>query len=84
MKSPRTTRAKSRNPRQFSKNDILGVERMSRAQAIQRICACLKRSTISPRAKELIELFNIHPDELAEAGISFEVLKAVSKQSFFF
>jgi hypothetical protein len=56
---------------------LIGVERLSRQQALFKIKTYLKRSPNHQSARQLISLFNIHPEELTEIGISYEILKVL-------
>jgi hypothetical protein len=50
---------------------------MSRAEAVLAIKRHLRRSPSHTRAHQLIGLFNIQAEELAEVGVPYEVLKAL-------
>jgi hypothetical protein len=56
---------------------------MSRNQAIEQVQAQLKRSELHPEALRLIKLFNIIPEELTEAGLSYESLKTLERHALF-
>lgn len=56
---------------------LLSGRPLTRREAIRTIERQLRHSVRSAKACELISLFHIHPEELAEAGVSFEVLKAL-------
>lgn len=50
---------------------------MTRRQAIEAIMLRLEKHAMDPFAMELIELFNIDGEELCEAGLPFETVKAL-------
>lgn len=56
---------------------------MSRNQALADIQTYLNLSDIHPYALRLIELFNIVPEELSEAGLSYESLKTLEQRALF-
>lgn len=56
---------------------------LSRYQAIAQIQDCLQLSDFHPEALRLINLFNIVPEELSEAGLSYESLKALERHALF-
>jgi hypothetical protein len=56
---------------------------LTREQAIERICCLLLLSCDDPEAQRLIGLFNITPEELAEAGLSYEALKVLERLAAF-
>lgn len=56
---------------------------MSRDQAIAQVQDHLALSDIHPEAVRLIELFNIVPEELSEAGLSYESLKTLERHALF-
>lgn len=65
-------------PRLFQAGDCL-----SRQDALIRIREYLSEATLSPDALRLIQLFNIEPEELSEAGLSYECLKALESVALF-
>jgi hypothetical protein len=73
-------RSKTRNTQVGHGASIWGFERMSRTEAVMKIKKLLRRSPTHSSAQQLISLFNIHPEELTEAGVPFEVLKAFEKR----
>ncbi len=56
---------------------------LSRENAIERIRKNLQTSAYSPDAFRLIGLFSVSPEELAEAGLSYEMLKVLEKSALF-
>lgn len=56
---------------------------LSRHQAISRIQDHLALSDLHPEALRLIELFHIVPEELTEAGLSYESLKSLERRALF-
>ncbi|WP_303672701.1 hypothetical protein [Vampirovibrio chlorellavorus] len=56
---------------------------LSRNQAIAQVQDQLALSDVHPQALRLIELFNIEPEELSEAGLSYESLKALERHALF-
>lgn len=68
----------SQVPRLFQAGDCL-----SRADALLRIREYLSEATLSPDAMRLIQLFNIEPEELTEAGLSYECLKVLESVALF-
>ena len=68
----------SHRPCLFQAGDCL-----SRHDAIIRIREHMEEATLSPDALRLIQLFNIEPEELTEAGLSYESLKALESTALF-
>ena len=58
-------------------------ERISRQDALCRIQGYMASATLHPEALWLIELFNIEPEELTEAGLPYESLKALERHALF-
>jgi hypothetical protein len=56
---------------------------INRNTALSKICAQLECTPLHPEALRLIELFQIVPEELSEAGLPYEMLKALEKQALF-
>jgi hypothetical protein len=56
---------------------------LTREQAIGKICDLLLSSCNHPEAQRLIGLFSIAPEELAEAGLSYEELKVLERLAAF-
>jgi hypothetical protein len=56
---------------------------LTREQAIHRIRASLAQCISHPEAQHLIGLFSIAPEELAEAGLSYEILKVLERRALF-
>ncbi len=75
-KKPEKIRIKSASPRRFA--------RMTRAQALQLIPALLGELPFHPDALYLIGLFQLHPEELTEAGLGYEVIRALEQRASFF
>lgn len=59
-------------------------ERLSRAKAIVKSCRLLKQDSSDAEALHLIGLFQIEAEELSEAGLGFELIKALEKKAVFF
>lgn len=74
-KKPEKIRIKTAGPRRFA--------RISRAQALQLIPALLEASPFHPDALYLIALFRLDPEELSEAGLSYELIKALEQRASF-
>jgi hypothetical protein len=54
---------------------------ISRSEALSKVKKLLSRkSTIPSEALDLISLFYLHTDELTEAGVSYEVVRALEKR----
>ena len=73
----RSIRVKEKYPRLLDQI----AKHMSREQALRHILDLLEAYPCAPTAIELMELFNIQGEELAEAGVSYEMLKALEKHS---
>lgn len=58
-------------------------EALSREQALSQIRGLLSGSRLHAQALRLIDLFQIEAEELAEAGVSFEMLKALERKRLF-
>jgi hypothetical protein len=56
---------------------------LSRRAAIERVQEQLGMDGFQQEALRLIELFNIDAEELAEAGLAYEQLKALDRQLLF-
>jgi hypothetical protein len=56
---------------------------LSRTDALTRILDDMHETTLGPDALRLIQLFNIDPEELTEAGMSYESLKALESVALF-
>jgi len=65
-------------PRLFQAGDCL-----SRSDALFSILEAMDEAMLHPRALRLIQLFNIDPEELSEAGLSYEALKALERIALF-
>ncbi len=64
------------------------LEPLSRHQAVEEVCRCLKNFvTASPamqrRVTQWITLFNLEAEELLEAGLDYETLRAVERRFLF-
>ena len=59
------------------------IDRMSRAQALASIPMLLDERPFHPDALYLIHLFHLHPEELAEAGLSYELIMALENKASF-
>jgi hypothetical protein len=58
---------------------LLGFSRMTRSQAITMASQLLRRSPTNSQALRLIHLFHIDADELAQAGVPYELLRALDR-----
>lgn len=69
----------------FSTDLPFGLEGicLSRPAAIAKIQQCIDVAGIDIQVLRLIELFHIEPEELAEAGLSYEHLKALERKILF-
>lgn len=79
-KPGKTERTRVRQSNAGKETSIFGFGRMSRTQAVMEIKKFLRRSPSHTSARQLISLFNIHPEELAEAGVPYEILKVLEKR----
>lgn len=59
-------------------------EQISRHEALNRICRHLNIMAIHPEVLRLMNLFSFDPEELSEAGISYECLKVLESLALFF
>ncbi|MFN9691209.1 MAG: hypothetical protein ACK551_03815 [Vampirovibrionales bacterium] len=71
-----------------SLEDRTRLEPLSRHKAIQEVCRCLQNFvTASPemqrRVTQWITLFNLEAEELLEAGLDYETLRAVERRFLF-
>jgi hypothetical protein len=62
---------------------VFGFSRITREQAIQLAARDLMRSPTSVQALRLIHLFHLDVDELAHAGVCYELLRALDRQLAF-
>jgi hypothetical protein len=65
--------------------DPTWLESLSRHLAVKEVCQCLQNFvTASPqiqrRVTQWITLFNLEPEELLEAGLDYETLRAVERR----
>jgi hypothetical protein len=74
---------KIRNKSNYSPYLFRDGEHISRDGAIRQIRRCMTDSLPSPDVLRLIELFHIEPEELSEAGLPYESLKALEKYALF-
>ena len=72
---PEKIRTRKISPRRFA--------RISREQALTLIPTLLEEFPFHPDALYLIGLFQLHPEELAEAGLSYEVIIALERKASF-
>jgi hypothetical protein len=79
MKKNQKIRVKSNHSPRFFREG----ERISRDEALSRIRHHMASVTLHPEALRLIELFNIEPEELSEAGLPYESLKVLEKHALF-
>ena len=70
-KSKRRIIARAKN----SNNDFS----LTRQEAINMVCEALNEDNVSQKAQDIIGLFGLSGEELAEAGLSYELLKALGK-----
>ncbi len=56
---------------------------MTREQAVTWVQTYLELSDTHPEALRLIELFQMEPEELTEAGLSYESLKTLERHALF-
>ena len=69
-------KAKKRN---FQKGKVSAFESgISRAEAIEQIVKRINENEISPEIEDIISLFGITAEELGEAGLKYEELKALN------
>jgi hypothetical protein len=78
-KHPRIRLKSQRMPRFFERG-----QQLSREQAIHRVRDLLADTTLHPEALRLIDLFQIAAEELSEAGVSYEMLKALEQHALLF
>ncbi len=76
MKRVRQIRIKEKTPRPLCQ--------MTRRQAIRHVRQLLRLPCRIQAAVELIELFYIQPDELSEAGVTYEQLRALEEHCVLF
>jgi hypothetical protein len=58
-------------------------DHLRREDALAQAQVLLARSPVHPDAVRLIQLFHITPEELAEAGLPYETLKALDRKACF-
>ncbi len=58
-------------------------ERMTRHRAVREVCTLLKKNADDKNALALIDLFAIEGEELAECGLSYELLCTVETRYCF-
>jgi hypothetical protein len=70
-------------PRQkiHSAPSVFGFTRLTRIDAITHAATLLRRSPTNREAMRLVHLFHIHYEELAEAGVPYELLRAIERQT---
>ncbi len=56
-----------------------GLTTMSREQAVKEIISRIRAVDFGPQTKDIIGLFGINAEELAEAGATYEELKALGQ-----
>jgi hypothetical protein len=79
MRKNQKIRLKSNTmPRFFREGECI-----SRVDALEKICRHMEYAIMHPEAVRLIELFNIVPEELSEAGLPYESLKALERHALF-
>lgn len=63
---------------------IRRFDSVSRTEAIQQASVLLiEQAALPPDALYLIELFNLHAEELLEAGVPYETLKVLEQHTSF-
>ena len=62
----------------FNRSKDLLTINCSRNDAVKYVTSCIKSKHFDKDAKNMISLFGITGEELAEAGLNWEELKAVS------
>ena len=79
MRKNQKIRLKSNTmPRFFREGECI-----SRVDALEKICRHMEYAFMHPEAVRLIELFNIVPEELSEAGLPYESLKVLERHALF-
>jgi DNA-directed RNA polymerase specialized sigma subunit len=78
-KHPRIRLKTQRLPRYFERG-----QQLSREEAIRQVRGLLDDTALHPEALRLIDLFQIGAEELSEAGISYEMLKALEQHALLF
>ena len=69
-------KAKKRN---FKKGKTTAFESgISRAEAVAEVVKRINENDLSPETKDIISLFGITAEELGEAGLKYEELKALN------
>jgi hypothetical protein len=68
-------------PRQSVRESGFGFTRLSRHQAIEQAAGLLRRSPTNTTAMRLIHLFHLDVEELASAGVPYELLRAIERQA---
>jgi hypothetical protein len=71
-----------------SMDDRLWLEPLSRHQAIEEVCRCLQHFVsaspeVQRRVMRWVTLFNLDAEELLEAGLDYETLRAVERRFLF-
>jgi len=56
-----------------------GFDQMTRTEALQKVRGFLRRDPTHPNALRLINLFQLHSEELSEAGVPYETLKGLAR-----
>lgn len=74
---------KIRDKSNYSPTLFRDGEHISRDGAIRQIRRHMTTNTLHPDVLRLIELFHIEPEELSEAGLPYESLKALEKYALF-
>lgn len=71
-------KAKKRNFQKIKTSDSAFGGSVSRADAIKEIVKRITENNMSPETKDIISLFGITAEELGEAGVMYEELKALN------
>ncbi|HIU85616.1 TPA: hypothetical protein IAD52_01435 [Candidatus Spyradomonas excrementavium] len=71
-------KAKKRNFQKIKTANSAYESGISRADAIQEIVKRINENDLSPETNDIITLFGITAEELGEAGLKYEELKALN------
>ena len=74
----RRARVRIRQTRQ-RQAPLLSAHGMSRAEALRTIRHALRQDPVHPLAGALIDLFQVHAEELTELGLSYEGVKVLEQ-----
>jgi hypothetical protein len=59
---------------------VFGFTRMTRSEALEQVARYLRRSPMHTSALRLIHLFHLDAEELAEAGVPYELLRMLERR----